>query len=127
MSITASTARFQVRILERISRGFNSNLFDWKYLTYGQVKDIFEGECENTEKHIKILMQHGMLKKIGLKNRFINPLEMHEGENTLLRVSTKGSDYVLKFYKHVGTDKALPALSEKRVSLSIDHSFVPVF
>jgi hypothetical protein len=121
-----STARFQVRLLERISQGLTGNLHNWEYLSYGQIRDIFQGDYD-AEKHIKILMQHGMVKKVGFRNRFLNPMEMHEGDETLLRVSTKGNEYVLKFYKVVGTEKALPALSEKREPKSIDHSFIPVF
>lgn len=86
----------QVQILESISRG-KGDLLNYRYLTPGELEPVFG---EDVLHQIEILMDHGLVKRVGWKNRVKAVfLSIPLSEIDQIRVSTLGLMYMEKFYK----------------------------
>ena len=112
-----SASTFQIEILEFINRG-KGDLLDFHYLTLGEVVAKFGEESEDV---IMLLMEHGMVKKVGWKNRLKSMFQTNPPSwMDQIRTSSLGLMRIEKFYaKRLTVSKLPPLMSKPLVQTSV--------
>lgn len=108
-----STSSFQIRILEVLFTEDNAT-----------IETLLAYFGEEAFDEILTLMEHGLIVKVGLRNRFANPTHLHDGMQTQVRTRNRVMGYIKEYYSRRGTSQAFKPLSRKLESVEMTTPFV---